>query len=60
MKMEKGKRFVGHKAVAAFTNALEARHRDIRVISPLFVYHLTTVVADELGKIGGAANRTAI
>ena len=60
MKMQKGKRFVGKKAVAAFTKALETRYREIRVISPLFGYHPATVVAEELGTIGGVAARTAI
>ncbi len=60
MKMQKGKRLVGKKTVAAFTNAFETSHRKIRVISTLFVYHPATVVAEELGTIGGVAARTAI
>jgi len=58
--MKKGKRLVGNKTVGAFTNALEARDRKIRVISPLFVYHTAMVVAEEPGTIGGVAERTAI
>lgn len=60
MKMKKGKRFVGKTAGSALPSALEARDREIRVISPLFVYHLPMVVAEELGTIGGVAARTAI
>jgi hypothetical protein len=60
MKMEKGKRFVGKAAVSALPNALEARHKEIRVISTLFVYYTATVVAEKLGTIGGVAARTAI
>ncbi len=60
MRMKKGKRFVGDKAVAALSVAFEARDREIRVTSPLFVYNLAMVVAEEPGTIGGAAYRTAI
>ncbi len=60
MKMEEGKCFVGNTVGGDLTNALEARNREIRVISPLFVYHPAMVVAEELGTIGGVATRTAI
>jgi hypothetical protein len=60
MKMKEGKRFVGNKPVGPLSIALKARHREIRVISSLFVYYLPTVVTEELGTIGGAAYRAAI
>lgn len=58
--MKKGKRFVGDKSVGPLSIALKPRHREIRVVSTLFVYNLAMVVTDELGTIGGAAHRTAI
>jgi hypothetical protein len=58
MKQRKGG--VGDKTTPTLATATKTGNRKIRIVSTVFIYYLTSVIAQELSTIGSAATGAVI